>query len=170
MLPQPRDPAISQPQEFRFLPPAPQEARAFAIQFVGSLLALLGLALAFWRLESLRPALLGAALGLIYIVARSAWALELRARRSQLGGIEVDDVGVRWSDGRREQTLLWSQIEACEVRGGKLHLSGAGAQIEVSAREVEEGMKMIEEISARWKNGGKRGFVPPSNFIPLSPR
>ena len=170
MLSRPRDLATSPPDEFRFLPPAPEEARAFAIQFVGSLLALLGLALAFWRLESMRPAVVGAALGLITIVARSAWALELRARRSQRGGIEVGDAGVRWSDGRREQTLLWSEIEACEVRGGKLHLCGAGAEIEVSAREVEDGMKMIEEISARWKNGGKRGFVPPSNFIPLSPR
>ena len=155
---------------FRFHPPAPEEARAFAIQFVGSLAALLALALLFWRLEPLRPAIVGAMLGLIYVVARSAWALELRARRSQHGGVQVDDAGVRLSDGRREQALAWSQIEACEVRGGKLYVSGAGIELAVSAREVEDGMAMVEEISARWKNGGKRGFVAPSNFIPLSPR
>jgi len=103
-------------------------------------------------------------------VARSAWALELRARRSQLGGIEVTEQGVRLSDGRREQMLTWSQIQTCEVRGGKLHLSGEGVELSVSAREVEDGVKLIEEIAVRWKNGGKRGFVAPSNFIPLSPR
>lgn len=155
---------------FRFHPPAPEEARAFAIQLAGSMLALLALAWVFWRAPSLRPALLGAALGLITIVARSAWALELRARRSHLGGIEVDEQSVRLSDGRREQALAWSQIEVCEVRGGKLHLSGAGIELDISAREVEDGVKLIEEIAARWKNGGKRGFVAPSNFIPLAPR
>ncbi len=155
---------------FRFQPPAPEEARAFAVQFVGSLLALLGLAVAFWRLESLRPALLGSGLGLAYLVARSAWALELKARRAQLGGVEVDDEGVKLSDGSREQALAWSQIQSCEVRGGKLHLSGEAGSLEISAREVQDGVRLIEEIFARWKNGGQRGFVAPHNFIPLAPR
>ena len=173
MLTQPLSSAAST-HEFRFVPPAPEEARAFALQLAGSLLALLGLALVFWRLESLRPVSLGAAAGLIYVVARSAWALELRARRSQLGGIAVDEAGVRLHDGRREQALAWSQIQTCEVRGGKLHLNGAGdagerIELAISAREVEDGVKLIEEIAVRWKNGGKRGFVAPSNFIPLSP-
>lgn len=170
MPPPPHQPANPQPYDFHFLAPAPEEARALAFQLAGSLLALAGLALAFWRLESLRPVVLGATCGLIYIVARSAWALELKARRSQLGGIGVDEAGVRHGDGRREQTLKWSQIQKCEVRGGRLHLSGERVEIGISAREVEDGIKLIEEISSRWRNGGKRGFVAPSNFIPLSPR
>ncbi len=155
---------------FHFQPPAPEEARAFAIQFLGSLLALLGLALVFWRLPQLRPVVLGSGLGLMYLLARSAWALELKGRRSQLGGVQVDDEGVRLNDGRSEQVLEWSQIQECEVRGGKLYLSGEGVALEISAREVQDGVRLIEEISARRKNGGKRGFVAPGNFIPLAPR
>jgi hypothetical protein len=155
---------------FRFTPPAPEEARAFAVQLVGSVLALGLLALLFWRAPTLRPVLIGAGAGLIYGLARSAWALELKARRSQAGGVDVDEAGVRWHDGRREQERAWAEITVCEVRGGKLRLGGDKWAWEFSAREIEDGVALVEEVAARWKNGGKRGFTPPTLFIPLTPR
>jgi hypothetical protein len=162
---------------FRYLPPAPEEARAFAYQFAGTLAGVLLLGLAWARIEGVRPMLLGTLLGLLYLLGRSAWALELKARRSQVAEIEVGEEGVRFREEKGETLWPWPEIEECEVRGGRLVLrSRRGEKMEersLSARELEEGMQLMGEVAARWKNSrgeGPRGFVPPTNFIPLSPK
>ncbi len=155
-------------QTFHYLPPAPEEQRAFVIQFLGTLAALIGIGVLWFVWMDKRAVLIGAALGAIYILARSAWSLEIKARRAQNAEIVLDDetLSVTGREGKT-QTFRIDDIEKCEVRGGRLVVIFGGDRVlEVGARELTNGMTLIEELLRRWsKDDGV--FRPPSNFIPL---
>ena len=153
---------------FHYLPPAPEEQRAFVIQFLGTLAALVGIGVLWFAWTDKRAVLVGAILGAIYLLARSAWSLEIKARRAQNAEIVLDDENliVTNRDGKT-QTFIIKDIEKCEVRGGRLVVICNGVRVlEVGARELTNGMTLIEELLRRWsKDDGV--FRPPSNFIPL---
>ncbi len=158
-------------QIFRYFAPAHEEQRAFAIQFAGTLVALLMLAFIVWRVNDamIRSVLIGAGLGTVWLLGRAAWQLELKARRSATQMIGVDEDGLHLINGDNERVLSWPDWEG-EVRAGKLVLKAKeGEEIfEFSARETEDGMQLIESIARHLR--GEKEFQPPTNFIPLSPR
>ena len=153
---------------FHYLPPAPEEQRAFVIQFLGTIAALVAIGVLWFVWTDKRAVLIGAALGAIYILARSAWSLEIKARRAQNAEIVLDDetLSITNRDGKT-QTFRIKDIEKCEVRGGRLVVTvNKHRVLEVGARELTNGMTLIEELLRRWsKEDGV--FRPPSNFIPL---
>ena len=158
-------------QIFRYFAPSSEEQRAFAIQFAGTVAALLVLAFLVWRVNDamMRSVVIGAGLGTIWLLVRTAWQLELKARRSATQMIGVDDDGLHLIDGENERVLHWADWQG-EVRAGKLVLTQkeGSESFEFSARETEDGMKLIESIARHLR--GEKEFTPPTNFIPLSPR
>ncbi len=158
-------------QTFRYFAPSSEEQRAFAIQFVGTIAAIVVLAIVVWRANDamMRSVTIGAALGAIWLLARAAWQLELKARRSATQMIGVDDDGLHLIDGDNERVLHWPEWQG-EVRAGKLVLTQkeGSESFAFSARETEDGMKLIESIARHLR--GEKEFTPPTNFIPLSPR
>ena len=158
-------------QTFRYFAPSHEEQRAFAIQFAGTIAALLVLAFIVWRVDNamIRAVTIGAGLGTIWLLVRTAWQLELKARRAATKMIGVADDGLHLIDGDNERVLNWPNWEG-EVRAGKLVLKQKEGveSFEFSARETEDGMKLIESIARHLR--GEKEFQPPTNFIPLSPR
>jgi hypothetical protein len=153
---------------FHYLPPAPEEQRAFVIQFLGTLAALVAIGVLWFVWTDKRAVLVGAALGAIYVLGRSAWSLEIKARRAQNAEIALDDETLSITDREgKTQTFRIEAIEKCEVRGGRLAVTYKHKRVlEVGARELTNGMTLIEELLQRWaKDDGV--FRPPSNFIPL---
>ncbi|MDF2440984.1 MAG: hypothetical protein JWN98_1968 [Abditibacteriota bacterium] len=162
-------PSIS--HSFRYLPPGSEEQRAFALQFVGTLLSVaLALVLSFATRESgLKAVLWGASIGAIWLLARAAWQLELKARRSQHEGLRIEESGLFIEKGSGGELWVWRDIEECEARGGKLYVKSTQSTLELSAREIENGMELLREIVSRWHQAHGQQSTP-SNFIPLSPR
>jgi hypothetical protein len=70
---------------FQFFPPGVEEQRAFLVQLGGAILSLavIGVLLWFTKDTGLRGVLLGAGIGVIFLLGRSAWQLELKAARAQ---------------------------------------------------------------------------------------
>lgn len=159
-------------QTFRYLPPGVEEQRAFAMQVLATLLSVgIAVALSFSTRESgLKAVLWGASLATIWMLARAAWQLELKARRSQHEEIRVDENGLHFEKENGSTLWAWRDIEECEARGGKLSVKTAQSTLELSAREVENGMELLREIVSRWHQAHGHETEKPSNFIPLSPR
>lgn len=156
---------------FRYLPPGTEEQRAFVMQFLGVLLgAIVACVLSFRAADDrIKMILWGAVAGTIYLLVRSAWQLENKARRSQFASVGFDSDELLLIDQNGiEQRLGWKEITGCEVQGGKLHLSWPAGALEISAREIEDGMTFIGEVVRRYQ--GKSDFAPPTNFIPLAPK
>lgn len=156
---------------FHYLPPAVEEQRAFAIQFVGSFIAL-GLVGAAWLMRLSMPfdasVLWGVAAGVIYLLARSAWKLEMKAQRSSRSEIALTATALLITDGRGQtQRVDWTAFSSIDVQGGRLMLQWPGGQFTVGAREIEDGMTLVNEVMQR---SGRSQQRTPSNFIPLEPR
>jgi hypothetical protein len=157
---------------FHYLPPGVEEQRAFVMQLLGTVLGVVAVGWLSWatRDAQLRSALWGAAIGLIYLLARAAWQLEVKARRAQVGEIGLAEDGLHLVDREgRERVAGWKTITSCDVHGGKLRVVWPQGDWEVSAREVQDGMTMVQEIAEIWlrANGQEK---PPTNFIPLTPK
>ena len=143
-------------QTFRYFAPSSEEQRAFAIQFAGTIAALVVLGILVWRANDamMRSVAIGAGLGAVWLLVRAAWQLELKARRSATQMIGVADDGLHLIDGEDERILNWADWQG-KVRAGKLVLTPKedtedteGAEsFEFSARETEEGMQLIESIA-----------------------
>lgn len=158
-------------QNFYYSAPNAQEQRSFFILFCGALLSCLVVALLIWKSENLglRAALLGLALGVLYLLAREAWRLETKARRAQNAEIGVDETGLQIVDEHgKMQSVTWQEIEKTEVVNGKLQIKWRGGETKFSSREIENGMELIQLIAAR--AGSTPSAKSPSNFIPLSPK
>jgi len=161
---------------FQYFPPGPEEQRAFVVQLFGTVLAWIIIALLwkFWaRDAAMIGVLVGAALGAFWMLARSAWTLEKKAQRSQNAEIGVDDAGLHITDDRgRTQSIAWSEISDLKVVGGRLTVTWPGGQFAVGARELEDGMTLMNQVMKYRGGDPERDSLPPppSNFIPLSPR
>jgi len=156
----------SQLKTFHYFPPAPEEQRAFFVQFLGSLVALVFLGVLYYlkvRLNS--GVLLGTALGVIYLLARSAWTLEKKARRSAVAQIAVGDDGLHLTDeNENAQIVAWNDLNV-DISGGRLSLSWPDGKLVVGARELENGMDLVRAVSQHCAHPDK-----PTNFIPLEPK
>jgi hypothetical protein len=111
---------------FRFLPPSPEESRAFLAQLGATLLSFVVIGVLFWRSNEagLRAVLIGAGIGTLFLLARAAWKLELKAARAQRGSLAIDGEGFTLSlDANKTHRVAWHEITNLEVRGGKLHVA-----------------------------------------------
>lgn len=157
---------------FHYYPPGPQEQRAFAIQFLGSLLAILvAVVLAVRSHNALPQAMLaGASAAILFRLGTSAWDLEKRAQRARQCSIELhgDRLEIVNPDGSR-QVSAWTEITEIDVQGGRLRVKWPGGEFAVGAREVDNGMQLTQEILRRYQQSRPRpGGVP--LFIPLEPK
>jgi hypothetical protein len=158
-------------QTFHFFPPSPEEQRSFAIQLFGTILtALVAGVLAFVSPNAgLRGAMMGIALGALFLLARSAWQLEKKAQRAQNAAIGADETGLQITDAKGQAQLLrWEEIEKTEVIGGRLQIQWRGGELKFGAREIENGMQLINLIARH--TGSTPGTKGGSNFIPLNPK
>jgi len=156
---------------FHYFPPAPEEQRGFVIQLGGSLLGLVAMGILFFRTSDagLRGVMIGAAIGVVTILARSMWHLETKAQRAQNAEIGVDENGLQITDAAgKTQNVSWEEIEQTEVLGGRLKVAWANGELKFGSREIENGMELIQLIAAR--GGSTPSVAPNSNFIPLSPK
>ena len=156
---------------FHYFPPAPEEQRGFVIQLGGSLLGLVAIGVLAWRATDagLRGVMIGTAIGVLTILARSVWHLETKAQRSQNAEIGVDEKGLQITDAAgKTQFVNWNEIEKTEVLGGRLKVNWANGELKFGSREVENGMQLIELIAA--KGQSTPDFAANSNFIPLAPK
>jgi hypothetical protein len=154
---------------FHYLPPGTEEQRAFALQFMLTLVSI-GIALFLaWKTPEpvLRGLCFGAVGALLYTLVRSAWNLELKARRAQVAEIGVAEDGLHWRDEKDHETFVaWIDISEVGISGGRLTIEWKGGKLIVGARELEEGMDLIRAVhNARERALGR--FTPPTNFIPL---
>lgn len=163
---------------FRYLPPAPEEQRAFALQFLGSLLgiAVLVAMILATREMALRGLLIGAIGATIWLLLRNAFALENKARRAERASLTLDAEALTVMDAREySQRVLWRDVEKCETRGGRLSLQWQGKNgaqtLEIGARELENGMEFVRHSLAFYNAAHDiHSQALPSNFIPLEPR
>lgn len=165
---------------FHYLPPAPEEQKAFVAQLLGTIVAL-AMIVAAWMFSNetrMHAILAGVALGVLYLLANIAWKLEVKAQRAQNAEIVLDEDELRITDRNgHTQAIPIKEIEKCDVRGGRLVVIYQGHRVlEVGARELFDGMTLVQELLAKWsgKDSGsdssQNGFKPPTNFIPLDPR
>ena len=156
---------------FHYFPPAPEEQRGFLIQLGGTLLGLIAIGVLAWRATDagLRGVMIGTAIGVLYILARSVWQLETKAQRAQNAEIGVDKNGLQITDAAgKTQNVSWEEIEKTEVLGGRLKVTWANGELKFGSREVENGMELIQLIAEQGRSTPEPNLN--SNFIPLSPK
>ena len=166
-------------QTFHYHPPAPEEQRGFVMQFLGTLLGLVLIAVLWWWTTEMvvRGVLIGAGLATILRLGQAAWQLEKKAQRSQNGEIGVDDDGLHITDSAGQTQLIkWQDITKCHVINSRLTVEWEKGQIAIGAREMQDGMTLVREVTSRWARHTKGEDVSdhqppaPSNFIPLMPK
>lgn len=162
-------------QTFHYLPPGPEEQRGFVMQFVGTLAGLALIAALWWWAHdpAMKGVLLGAAVGTIFLLAKGAWQLELKAQRSQHAEVGVGDEGLSITDARGQtQSVKWQDVVDCRVVYSRLTIVWPGGQIAIGAREMQDGMVLVQEVTRQWIKHTRGEDEPPavSNFIPLTPR
>ena len=152
---------------FRFLPPSPNETRAFYIFAVGAFLGqLTAFSLVFIASNAGKAALaIGAGLAILARFGIATWQFDSRRRRAQNGRIELESGGLRLINERGAATFVrWDEIEVAESKNGKMHLGFRGQKYSFGAREIENGMGLTQEILRRVAKPSA-----PSNYIPLEP-
>lgn len=152
---------------FRFLPPSPQETRAFYIFALGAFLGqLTAFSLVFIARDPGKAALaVGAGLAILARFGVATWQFDSRRRRAQKGRIELESNGLRLVNERGAATFVrWEEIDLAESRNGKMNLSFRGQKYSFGAREIEGGMGLTQEILRRVAKPNL-----PSNYIPLEP-
>jgi len=153
-------------REFHYLPPSPDDQRAFVMQLLGTVLGLILVAILIWKTPAfeLRTVLAGAAAAILWMLGSAAWRLEKKARRSQLAKVGFDENQLFVVDRHgAESNIPWNEITACDVKGGRLSVQWKGGKLLVGARELENGMEFIQHV-AKKVHGDK------STFIPLTPK
>jgi hypothetical protein len=155
---------------FRYFPPSQEEQRGFVFQLVGTVISLaVAATLAARTAEAgLRGLMIGLGMGVLFLLARTMVQLEMKAHRAQNAEIEVDESGLKITDAQNKtQAVAWGEIESTEIVNGKLALKWRGGELNLSTREVENGMELIRLIATRGKNSDP---TKTSNFIPLEPK
>ena len=158
---------------FHYYPPSSSEQREFIMQLIGTVLGLLLLALIclFKHEPAVRATALGVAVGVIWLLAQTAWRLEKKAQRSQHAAIGYDEEGLRITDDRgHEQLVAWDAISEIGMSGGRLSIVWPGSSLKVGTREIENGMELVRGLMQHREGRSTNGSAPPSNFIPLDPR
>ena len=161
---------------FRFFPPSVEEQRAFFVQLAGTLFSLAVIGVLVWqsREAGLRGVLLGAGLGVLYLLVRAAWQLERKVARAQHGEISIREDGISHTNYKGETSFIpWENIAALEVVAGQLQLTWSNeknrkCELRLSAREIEDGMELIQLIAARGRSTSAASTS--TNFIPLEPK
>lgn len=159
---------------FRYFPPSVEEQRAFLIQLIGTLLALVVIGvLALGSSEpGLRGVLAGIGVGVLFLLARTAWQLEKKAARAEHGEVRVDQSGFICTNFKGEtQSVPWEKITTLQVVAGKLLLhwnddSDRQREMRLSTREIEDGLELIQLLATRGRSTPIASGTP-SNFIPL---
>jgi hypothetical protein len=168
--------SVTDVKNFRFFPPSPEEQRAFFAQLGGTILSFVVIGVLAWRADEagLRGAMIGAGIGVLFLLGRNAWQLERKAARAQHGEIVVEEQGFSHTDFKgRTNFVAWDKIETLEVRGGRLQLVWRDEArhkhaLCLGAREVENGMELIRLLAARGRSTPVA--TQSSNFIPLEPK
>jgi hypothetical protein len=160
---------------FHYLPPGPEEQRAFVSQLIGTLLCVVIVMVLSFRLTdpALRGVFWGGCTAGLWMLGRTAWALEKKARRAAVASVGVAEDGLHIIDDKaHEQIVPWAQVSEVGVNGGRLSVKWPEGSFAVGAREMEDGMDMIRAILQESGQGGdsQDGFRPPTNFIPLDPK
>jgi hypothetical protein len=138
------------------------------MQFLGALLGIIVAVFLFFRATDagLRAMLIGAGVALIFNLGRAAWTLEQKARRAQNAAIGVDREGLHLTDEKgQSQFVPWDEVEELGVAGGRLKVVWKNGSLIVGAREVEDGMTMVQLVMNKGQDEPKQ----PTNFIPLNP-
>ena len=153
---------------FRYLPPSPEEHRAFYVLAIGSFLGQL-VAFALAVLPTTPPLARAVAIGGALAIMARFWSatsqFDKRRRRAQKERIELERDGLRFSDDKGRATYLkWAEIERAQTSNGRLQLEYRGQNWSFGAREVENGMALTQEILRRVAKPSSS-----SNFIPLEP-
>ncbi len=155
---------------YRYFPPGADEQRAFVMLFLGTLLGLAAIGALLWfvvRDGGMKAALWGAGAALLWSLGRTAWRLEKKAQRSANAEIGVGDDGLHLSDEKGRGVVVPYDDLTFGVAGGRMALSWPGGQLEVGAREIEDGMDLMRAIGDKKNGSASGGWTPPSNFIPL---
>jgi hypothetical protein len=158
-------------QTFHFFPPSSAEQRSFTIQLFGTILTAIvaGTLALFTEDVGLRAAMIGLAIGAFFLLARAAFQLEIKAQRAQNAAIGADENGLQITDAKGQtQTLRWDEIEKTEVVNGRLQIQWNGGEMKFGAREIENGMQLINLIARH--TGSTPDTKGGSNFIPLNPK
>lgn len=152
---------------FRFLPPSPQETRAFYVFAAGAFAGqLMAFSLIFIASNPGKAALaVGAGLAILCRFAFATWQFDSRRRRAQKGRIELEGNGIRLINERGAATFVrFDEIDLAESKNGKMNLGFRGQKYSFGAREIENGMGLTQEILRRV---AKPKSI--SNYIPLEP-
>ncbi len=160
---------------FHYLPPGPEEQRAFFGQLVGTLLGVVVVVVLSFRVSdpALRGVFWGGAAAGLWMLGHTAWTLEKKARRAAMASVGVDEDGLHLVDDKAlEKIVPWNEISEVGVNGGRLSVTWPGGSFAVGAREMQDGMEMIRTILQESGHGdtSQNGFRPPTNFIPLDPQ
>ncbi len=152
---------------FRFIPPSPQETRAFYIFAMGAFLGqLTAFSMVVLANNAGKAALaIGAGLAIMARFGLATWQFDSRRRRASRARIELENEGLRLINERGAATFVrWDEIELAESKNGKMNLGFRGQKYSFGAREIENGMGLTQEILRRV---AKPTSV--SNYIPLEP-
>ncbi len=154
---------------FRYLPPSPNETRAFYVLAFGSFVGqFVAFAFALGAPSAMQGAVAVAVGGGLAILARffgATWAFDSRRRRARNGRIELESDGVRYFNENGQATFVrWDEITKADTKNGRLQLEFRGKKWSFGAREVENGMALTQEITRRVAKPQSK-----SNFIPLEP-
>jgi len=149
-------------REFHYLPPSPDDQRAFVMQLLGTVLGLILVAILIWKTPAfeLRTVLAGAGAAILWMLGSAAWRLEKKARRSQLANVGFDENQLFVTDWRGLQSeISWADITTCDLKGGKLLVEWENGKLHVGARELEDGMEFVQHV-AKKVHGDKSTFIP----------
>ena len=152
---------------FRYLPPSPDETRAFYVLAFGSFI---GQFVAFALViaapnPSAQWVALGGGLAILARFVGATWQFDMRRRRARNGRIELESDGVRFFTESGKKTFVrWDQVTKADTKNGRLQLEFRGRKWSFGAREVENGMALTQEITRRVAKPQSK-----SNFIPLEP-
>lgn len=140
--------------QFRYIPPAREEWRAFFIQIAGSLFALS--ALAWWQAwqAHFNIALFGGStLGVLYLLFNSAAHLHGKWRRSRDSMVELRPDALVLHEGTVENVVAWRQIKRCEAAGAHVRVTWAEGEKDrtwsFAPREVLDGQTLARELKQR---------------------
>ncbi len=152
---------------FRFLPPSPQETRAFYILAAGSFTGqLMAFSLVFIAPNGGAKAIaVGGGLAILYRFGFATWQYDKRQRRARKSRIELESNGIRIVGEQGNASFVrFDEMDVAESKNGKMTIQFRGQKYSFGAREIENGMGLTQEILRRV---AKPQTI--SNYIPLEP-
>ena len=152
---------------FRYLPPSPDETRAFYFLAFGSFVGqFVAFAFALGAPNAMAGAVaVGGGLAILARFFSATWQFDSRRRRARNGRIELESNGLRFFDEKGAGTFVrWDEITKADTKNGRLQLEFRGRKWSFGAREVENGMALTQEITRRVAKPQSK-----STFIPLEP-